>query len=214
MDAQVTKRPAAEPGASLDELVARTEGPQPWRKAFHAFNAVVIAFALEFVAPSRGIAIAALFMVTAIVFIADAVRLRSSSANELFFRAFHRLASPREARGIASSSWYALGMLVAVAVFPLHTAVSAVLVLGLCDPAAAYVGRRFGTRPFLGGTLEGSMAFFIVAALILGLRHSWPAALAAAAAAALAERRSWPLDDNLAVPVVCAAVIQATEWIA
>ncbi len=60
----MTKRPAAEPGASLDELVAQTEGPQPWRKAFHAFNAVVIAFALEFVAPSRGIAIAALFTVT------------------------------------------------------------------------------------------------------------------------------------------------------
>jgi dolichol kinase len=30
----------------------------------------------------------------------------------------------------------------------------------------------------------------------------------------LAERRSWPLDDNLAVPLVCGAVIQAIAWIA
>ena len=202
------------PPATLDELIAQTDGPQPWRNAFHAFNAVLIAFAIEFVAPSRGAAIVALAAMTLTVFIADAVRLTNASANKVFFRAFKKLASPREARRIASSTWYALGMLVAVAVFPLEAAVSGVLVLGLCDPAAAYVGRRFGTRPFLGGTLEGSLAFFAVAALTLGLRHSWPAALAAAAAAAIAERRSWPLDDNHTIPVVCAAVIHASEWIA
>ncbi len=204
----------AHPAATLDELVAQTDGPQPWRKAFHAFNAVLIALALEFVAPSRSAAIVALLAMTAIVFIADAVRLTNPSANRLFFKAFNRLASPREARGIASSTWYALGMLIAVAVFPLDAAVSGVLVLGLCDPAAAYVGRRFGTRPFLGGTIEGSLAFFAVAVITLGLRHSWPAALAAAAVCAIAERRSWPLDDNLTVPVVCAAMIQAIESMA
>ncbi len=200
--------------ATLDELIERTAGPQPWRKALHAFNAVVIAVALEYLSPSRGVSVLALIAMASTLVIVDAARLTNLSANELFFRTFNRLASPREARRIASSTWYALGMLVAVAAFPLHAAVSGVLVLGLCDPAAAYVGRRFGTRPFLGGTLEGSLAFFVVAALILGLRHSWPAALAAAAAGAIAERRSWPLDDNLTIPVVCAAVIQATEWIA
>lgn len=174
---------------------------------------MVIAVALEFLAPSRGVAILALLAMAATLLIVDAARLTNPGANELFFRTFNKLASPREARGIASSTWYAVGMLIAVAVFPLEAAVSGVLVMGLCDPAAAYVGRRFGTRRFLGGTLEGSLAFFAVAALILGLRHSWPAALAAAAAAAIAERRSWPLDDNLTIPVICAAVVQATEWI-
>lgn len=202
------------PPATLDELIAQTDGPQPWRKAFHAFNAVVIAVALEFLAPSRSWGAAALLAVTATLLIADAARLMNRRANELFFKSLRYLASPREANRIASSTWYGMGMLVAVVVFPLEAAVSGVLVLGLCDPAAAYVGRRFGTRRFLGGTLEGSLAFFVVAALILGLRHSWPAALAAAAAGAIAERRSWPLDDNLTIPVVCAAVIQATEWIA
>jgi dolichol kinase len=210
----VTKRPAGEPAATLGELIAQTDGPQPWRKAFHAFNAVVIASALASLEPSRGVAVLALLAITSTLFIVDAARLTNPGANELFFRAFSKLASPREARGIASSTWYALGMLVAVAVFPLDAAVSGILVMGLCDPAAAYAGRRFGTRPFLGGTLEGSLAFFAVAALILGLRHSWPAALAAAAASAIAERRSWPLDDNLTVPVVCAGMIQAIEWMA
>lgn len=199
---------------TLDLLVERTAGPQWWRKAFHAFNAVAVAAVIAWWEPSRALGVAILSAVVLAAFLADAVRLTYPRANELFFRWFGRLASPREARGIASSTWYAAGILAAFAFFPQDVAVSAILVLGLCDPAAAFVGRRFGRRRFLGGTLEGSLAFFVVGALILGARHAWPAALVAAAAAALAERRSWPLDDNLAIPVVSAAVIQAIEWIA
>jgi dolichol kinase len=199
---------------TLDALVERTSGPQWWRKAFHAFNAVAVAFVIAWWVPSRGLGVAILSAVVLAAFVGDAVRLTYPRANELFFRAFGKLASPREARGIASSTWYAAGILAAFAFFPQDVAVSAILVLGLCDPAAALVGRLVGRRPFLGGTLEGSLAFFAVAALILGMRHGWPAALTAAAAAALAERRSWPLDDNLAIPVVSATVVQAIEWIA
>jgi dolichol kinase len=134
--------------------------------------------------------------------------------NELFFRAFAALASPREARGIASSTWYAIGILAAFALFPRAIAVSSVLVMGLCDPVAGYVGRRYGRRPFLGGTLEGSLAFFAVATLILVARHPAGAALAAALVGALAERRSWPLDDNLAVPLASGATLAAVLWLA
>jgi dolichol kinase len=86
--------------------------------------------------------------------------------------------------------------------------VSAILVLGLADPVAGVVGQRFGSRPFLGGTVEGTAVFFAVALTILLLRHAWPPALAAAVLAALAERRSWPLDDNFAVPVVVALALR------
>jgi dolichol kinase len=92
--------------------------------------------------------------------------------------------------------------------------VSAVLVLGLADPVAGYVGRRLGRRPFLGGTLEGSLAFVLVAAVILIARHPALVALPAAALSALAERRCWPLDDNLAVPLACGVALSALLWIA
>lgn len=197
----------------LDELVARTAGPQPWRKAFHAGNAVAIATVLVFPGPPRPLALAALAALVVTAFALDALRHASSSANALFFRTFSKLASPREARGVASSSWYVAGIFLAVALFPLDVAVTAVLVLGLCDPAAAVFGRRFGRRPFLGGTVEGTLAFFVVCAAIVGLRHSWPTALVVGAAAALAERKSWPLDDNLAVPLVSGAAIQAMGWL-
>jgi len=199
---------------SLDVLVARTAGPQPWRKAFHAFNAMAIAAWLVLAEPSRALALLVLGALTVAAVAVDIVRLRSPGVNALFFRAFGKLASPREAEGLASSTWYIVGIFLAVALFTPGVATTAVLVLGLGDPAAATVGRRFGRKPFLGGTLEGTLAFFVVCAAIVGTRHGWAAAVVAGVAAALAERRSWPIDDNLAVPLVCGAAIQAVAWLA
>ena len=193
------------PGAALelDALVARTEGPQPWRKAFHAFNAVALSVLVVTLDPPDTLLLGVLGGLVAILLAADAFRLRNASANQLFFRAFAALASPREARGIASSTWYAVGILLAFVAFPRALALSSVLVMGLADPAASLIGRRWGKRPFLGGTLEGSIAFLLVATAILIARHSAPVALLAAVVSVIAERRSWPLDDNLAVPMAC-----------
>jgi dolichol kinase len=50
-----------------------------------------------------------------------------------------------------------------------------------------------------------------VAALVLVLRHPLPAALPAALIAALAERLSWPLDDNFTIPIACAAALTSLD---
>jgi dolichol kinase len=204
--------PAATP--ELDSLVARTTGPQPWRKIFHACNAVAVCAFVVIVDPSQTVLLAVLTAVVAVLVVGDLVRLRSASLNALFFRTFRLLASPREARAIASSTWYAIGILASFALFPRAIAVSSVLVLGLGDPTAAFVGRRFGRRKFLGGTVAGTAACFGVAAVVLLLRHPAPAALLAAAASALAERRSWPLDDNQGLPMACGGAITLVTWIA
>ena len=154
----------------------------------------------------RSTAAALLAAGAALVVVADVFRLRYPPANELFFRAFRLLASPREASGLASSTWYAVAVAAAVALFPLHHAVSGILVLALADPAGSYVGQRWGRRPFLGGTVAGSATFGLVAGVILIMRHPPTVAALAVVAATLAERRSWPLDDNLAVPLVTGAV--------
>jgi dolichol kinase len=201
------------PSSELDALVARTAGPQPWRKAFHAFNALWVTGLISWLDLSKTLMVAVLAVLVAIMLAGDFVRLRVPAANELFFRAFGALASPREARGIASSTWYATGLLLTFALFPREVAISCVLVMGLGDPIAGYLGRRFGRRPFLGGTVEGTAVFFGVAAALMIARHPWPAALAAAAAATLAERKSWPLDDNLGVPLTCGVTLLAAQWL-
>jgi dolichol kinase len=198
---------------NLEVLVARTAGSQPWRKAFHAANGLLIAFALTVADASTRMPLLALAALSTALLATDVARLALPEANVLFFKAFGRLASPREARGIASSTWYVVGVSAAVALFPRSAAISGVLVLALADPAAAFVGRKLGTRPFLGGTFEGSLAFFGTSALILALRHPWPIALVAAALTTVAERRSWPLDDNLAIPLVSAGTVVALTWL-
>ncbi len=193
----------AEPSTeSLDELVSRTRGLQPWRKAFHAFNGLVIAGALAFLDLTRSQALLILGVIGVLLLVGDAVRLVSRDANELFFRSFTSLASPREAKGLASSTWYAFGVLLTVALFPQPEAVSAVLVLGLADPIASVVGQSMGRRPFLGGSVEGTTVFVLVALAVLIPRHAIPAAVLAAGIAALVERRSWPLDDNFSIPIM------------
>jgi dolichol kinase len=206
----VLRDPAA---SELDALVARTQGPQWWRKAFHATNATLIAAALAVVDWPDRMVFTTLGAVVALLLALDLARLTSPRLNAAFFRAFGKLASPREARRIASSTWYALGILIAVALFPRPEAIAGILVLGLADPAAAFVGLTVGRRPFLGGTLEGSLAFFATSAAVLAFEYAWPVVLVAALAASVAERRSWPLDDNLTVPVVCAGALFGMGWL-
>ena len=191
----------------LQELIGRTRGPQPWRKLFHAVNGITIAAGLTILPLSRGEAVAVLGGILTLLVALDLLRLRHEGANRLFFRAFSSLASPREEKGLASSTWYALGALLTVALFPPAHAVSGVLVLALADPAASYFGQRWGSRPLLGGTLLGSAAFFLVAMAVLAARHPLPVALVVSGAVALAERLSWPMDDNLTIPIVGAAVL-------
>lgn len=188
-------------------LVRRTEGPQPWRRAFHAANGVMLAIVLSWWPFAPGTAWVAAWAVAAALLIGDLIRLRIPTANALFFRLFRSLASPREAEGVASSTWYAVGIAVAVTFTPAPVAVSGILVLALSDPAASYFGRRWGRRPFLGGSVEGSLLFLLVTLAVLAPRHGWAVALAAALPVTLLERRSWPLDDNFTVPVATAAIV-------
>jgi len=193
--------------ADIDPLVARTSGAQPWRRIFHAANGVAVAALLMFFEPSRQLAVGIGAAALALQFLLDWARLRMPRANEAFFRAFRHLASPREARGIASSTWYTLGIVSTVAVFPRPAAVSGILVLALADPAASYLGRRFGRTPLLGGTLEGMLVFAAVCFAVLVYRHGPLVAVVASLLLPFVERRSWPLDDNVSVPLASAALV-------
>ncbi|MGE5180178.1 MAG: hypothetical protein ACM3PF_13910 [Bacteroidota bacterium] len=99
--------------------------------------------------------------------------------------------------------------------------VAGCLVLALADPAAAWVGTRFGQRRLrplrLRRTLEGSLAFLLVAALAAGWVawhatpgvHAWRLAVGCAIGGALAEALSPHGWDNAAIPLVVAAFYRA-----
>jgi len=195
---------------SLAPLVQRTAGLQPWRRVFHATNGLTLAGILAFVAPPRMWVALALAGILSILLALDLARFQLPALNRAFFRVFRPIASPREAAGPASSTWYVLGAVLTVILFPPDIAVPAILVLALADPAASYLGRRWGRRPFGTGTVEGSLVFFVVAASVLAFHLDPVTSIVVAAGTALAERTRWPLDDNLVVPLTVGILI----WIA
>jgi dolichol kinase len=192
---------------NLEDAVGRTAGPQPMRRLFHTATGLLIVVALEVVGLPRRPAIGILAAASAVLGIADLLRARSEAANSMFFKLFRHLAAPRDAQGLASSTWYALGVLAALVVFPYHAAVSAILVLALADPVASDMGRRWGRIPFLGGSLEGTMIFAFVALAVLLPRHPPLIAIVTGLCAAAVERVSWPFDDNFTVPIATAAML-------
>ncbi|MBI4540342.1 MAG: hypothetical protein HY704_12635 [Gemmatimonadetes bacterium] len=197
--------------SDLGELVQRTAGLQPWRRVFHAGNGLVVAGALAAFPIARETALGLLGAALIVLFAADLVRLASPAANLLFFRTFAPLVSPREARRIASSTWYALGVWLAIALYPRQIAIASILALAVADPVAGYVGRRWGKRP-LGrdGTLEGSAAFLLACALAFApFTDPFRAALAAAATSG-AERLPRILDDNVTIPLAAGAALWAS----
>jgi len=195
------------PPDPLRPLVERTEGLQPWRRLFHAATGCTVAGGLSLSGFAWETHVALLGSGVALLFLGDLLRLRVPSLNRLFFRLFRPLASPREAGGIASSTWYLLGCWLAVAIFPAEIAIRSILLLALADPLASYVGRRWGRRPFFSGTVEGSLLFFSVSLGLLVPFAGWAVGACVAGAVALLERVPWPFDDNLTLPLGTGALL-------
>ncbi|MGD2069865.1 MAG: hypothetical protein PVI57_14435, partial [Gemmatimonadota bacterium] len=133
--------------------------------------------------------------------------------NAKAFRWLRPLISPREASGVASSTWYVLAAVLAYGLFPIPVAVTSILVLALADPAASLVGRAWGRHKVGKGSVEGALAFFAVASVVILLSpspgpESWPWALGVAALVAAVEVTPFGLDDNLTVPLATGAALQ------
>lgn len=109
--------------------------------------------------------------------------------------------------------FFALGILAALLLFPLHVSGAAIAAFALGDSAASLFGRRFGNRilPFnKGKTLEGSIVGFFFAFLFAMYFVPLQFALLAAVVTAMIECLPLPLNDNLAIPVVTGLVLFLT----
>lgn len=117
------------------------------------------------------------------------------------------------------ASYVLISACIVVAIFPKLIAVTSFAILIISDISAALIGRRFGYHRFLDKSLEGTIAFFLSALVVVGViraLYHLPAeffAIGACAAAvgALAENLSIRLrmDDNVSIPLSIGAVMWA-----
>ncbi len=190
--------------------------PTNWaRSAFHVAGAAFAILLIE-VIQSPWLLTGAALAYAVTFWSMELARRSNPKVNEVLMGFFKPISHTHEASRVNSSTWYATALVLLTLTQSDVLCVIAVAILGIGDPLAALVGRRFGRIKLLHGrSLEGTLAFFISGLLFAfaALRLFHPAlgvgaALAICAAAALfgalAELLSLRVDDNLSVPLAAA----------
>lgn len=153
--------------------------------------------------------------------IADILIHWHPAVRKLAFRTIGPLLRPHERRQdrllLNGASYVLISACITIAVFPKLIAVTAFAILIISDISAAIIGRRYGAHRFLDKTLEGTLAFFGSALIVVGVIGSlyqlpilyYVIASSAAGVGALAENLSIRLrvDDNVSIPMSIGAVM-------
>lgn len=205
-----------------DALVAAPARPSnPTRSIFHIVAALVsLSFILVVFTPQQLPWVAGAVAIT--FWTLELLRRPLPRFNVALMRLFRPIAHASEAHHVNSATWYMTALTcLALTQRPALCCVG-VAVLGFADPAASFVGRRWGrVRIVNGRTLEGAIAFVVAGTLMatgaLQLLVDRPSlgvallvAFVAAIAGAVAELLSRIVDDNLSIPLVSASVAALT----
>lgn len=155
----------------------------------------------------------------------EGLRRVSRHANAVMMRFFRPIAHEQERDRVNSATWYMTSLvLLALTGSPL-LCVTGVAVLGLADPLAGLVGRRFGrVRLVNGRSLEGSLTFVLVGTLAaraamllvdtaLPSGTLWLTAFAAGLVGGVVELASRRVDDNLSIPLAAASTAAIVLWL-
>jgi dolichol kinase len=120
-----------------------------------------------------------------------------------------RVLREEEGKAFMGSTYFLFSTILTILLFPKPIAISSLLILILADTAAALVGKGIGRVQILGKTLEGSMAFFFTALLIVWIYPNLNrfSGSFAALGAALIELLPIRLNDNLTIPLTAGAIM-------
>ena len=161
---------------------------------------------------------------SAVAVAGDVLRVRSAGFRKFVHVVFGGLMRPEEvpplggAVCINGATWVLLSATLLLLVFPVYLVVPAFTMFMISDAAAALVGRTVGRMRWPGSrrTVEGSIAFVATGLLVMLAFPDIQYGVAAAAVVvgALAEVAPRPLNDNMRVPFVAAAVMWLLERLA
>ncbi|MDD5451255.1 MAG: SEC59/DGK1/VTE5 family protein [Desulfovibrionales bacterium] len=180
---------------------SRIAAVEYWRKAFHLCG---LCIPLAYMYLPENIFLRLFFPMAAAFIIIDLAKLKIKWLGRIYLRVAKNLLRDREYSGPAASLYYLIGSGLTIILFPKQIAIAALAVQTISDTVAALAGQRLGRHKIGNKTVEGSVAFFVSAWIILAvyfgrepLKHFIPAL-----AGTLAELFPIPIDDNLTVPLV------------
>jgi len=147
-------------------------------------------------------------------------RLRIYVDNDVFERMenlerqIDEITRGHERNRVAAHIYFAAASFIVIYFFPMNMAVGAITVATLGDALAAIVGKSLGKHRFSNGkSLEGSLAYFISALLVLIPLVGVYGAVVGAIGGTLAEFYNLPPDDNFSNQLAVAVIIYLVSLI-
>ena len=180
------------------------------RKIIHLFSLSIPAV-YYFIPQSTAVII--LGILTFLALVIDITRYFSSSFGKYFYNIFGFLLRKHEIntkkKTLNGATYVLLSALISVIIFPKVIFITCFAILIISDSMAALIGRRYGKHKFLFKSLEGTLAFFISATIVVlftpKIEYSlieYIIGIIGAAVGAIAENVSFGLaDDNLSIPI-------------
>lgn len=173
------------------------------RKIVH-LSALLIPILTEMT--SRTLVLGALSIITIAYGLGEVLRLRGRGL-PMITPFTLRMSRPQErTRLIIRPIYFAVGIIIALLLFPSTIAYASITIVAVGDPVAAYVGERIGRMHVRRKTVEGSLAGLVASFLLASLIVSPLTALTGSAGGMVMEFLDKP-DDNLTMPIVAGALM-------
>jgi dolichol kinase len=195
----------------------RHQSKVPWleirRKIMHIYP---IAIPIGYHYVSKETALTVLIPICACYIFCDLFRHFHRGFRRIFDRIItSRFLREQEKHGLIGSSYFVLGVLLVIIVFPKEVAIASLYILIICDATAGIVGSSWGRIRIFNKTLEGSLAFFISGMIFVGftMRDNLLWGTLAVLGGALVELIPTGLDDNFTIPVVAGGILAIGFWI-
>lgn len=197
-------------GMILAWLLSSRLEKQEYRSLFHMISGFIL---LYFVASNVNIAV--LILGVAIVLFMIGEYVRSSDDKGIVAEIVRRLLNPAlrgmEIEGYIATFFFLLGSLIVVIFLPVNFALGAIAILGIGDPAAVFVGRRFGRNKWPHNpdkSVQGSGAMFAVSTIAMLMLGFDPIrSIVVAFSATSFESLPLKISDNLIIPIVSGMVM-------
>ncbi len=187
-----------------------------WRKAFHL---VSLSIPTIYIFVPKPTAIVILLVITSIAVVIDILIKKENVVQKIIFKIFGKIFRKYEKSRFVfnGATWMLISATINVLIFPKLFTIVSFYVLVFSDASAALFGKRFGHTRFLNKTLEGSLAFFLSAFIVIllctfafnGSIVFLLSGIAAILLATFVEASSAFLrvDDNLGIPLAISFIL-------
>jgi dolichol kinase len=186
------------------------------RKLIHLFS-LSIPVVYYFISTETAAII--LGILTFIALVLDITRHFHPEVGKVFYKIFGLILRKHEVdekqKNLNGATYVLISALIGVLIFPKLIFITAFSILIISDTMAALIGRKFGRRKFLSKSLEGTLAFFVSACIVVFFTpkigkfpEEFLIGIAAALIGAIVENISFRLiDDNLSIPLAVGFVM-------